>query len=149
MLHKGADPLFQFRSTSFWVQGVAESHIHKMACHSTQRSKVANCSWPAVTLVCLYRNEIHLTAIVHAAVTAVSDGGSSNRWTKMWVKANLQGPSATRPWLHGFAHSSNIGSRKNVGCGIPQILRNMNVSKEKELMPACLHAVGVKTLYPP
>jgi len=83
-------------------------------------------------LVCLYRNEIHLTAIVHAAVTAVSDGGSSNRWTKMWVKANLQGPWATRPWLHGFAHSSNIGCRKNVGCGIPEILRNMNVSKEKE-----------------
>jgi hypothetical protein len=95
------------------------------------------------------RNKIHLTVIAHAAATAVIDGGSSNRWTKTWVKANLQGPSATRPWLHGFAHSGNIGSRKSVWCGIPQNLRNMNVSKKKEWMPACLHAVGVKTLYPP
>ena len=88
-----------------------------------------NCSWPAMTLACLFRSEIHLTVIAHAAV-AVSDGGSSNRWTKMLVKASLQGLSATRPWLHDFAHSSNIGSKKNVWCGIPQILRNMNVLKE-------------------
>ena len=111
---------------------VWQSHTFTKWFATTLKSKVANCSWPAVTLVCLYRNGRHLTVMAHAAVTAVSDGGSSNRWTKMWVKGNLQGPSATRPWLHGFAHSGNIGSRKSVWCGIPQNLRNMNVSKKKE-----------------
>ena len=48
------------------------------------------------------------------AVTAVSDSGSSKRWTKMWVKVSLRGPSTIiSPWLHGLAHSANTWNKEN------------------------------------
>ena len=50
------------------------------------------------------------------AVAAVSDSGSSKRWTKMWVKVSLRGPSTIiSPWLHGLAHSANTWNEKKNG----------------------------------
>ena len=50
------------------------------------------------------------------AVAAVSDSGSSKRWTKMWVKVSLRGPSTIiSPWLHGLAHSANTWNEKKMG----------------------------------
>ena len=65
-------------------------------------------------LVSLYQNGKHRMGITHTAVTAVSDSGSSKRWTRMWVKVNLRGPSTIiSPWLHGLAHSANTWNKEN------------------------------------
>ena len=63
-------------------------------------TKTGNIAWASLTL------------------TAVSDSGSSKRWTKMWVKVSLRGPSTIiSPWLHGLAHSANTWNEEN---GIPK-----------------------------
>ena len=58
------------------------------------------------------------------AVAAVSDSGSSKRWTKMWVKASLRGPSTIiSPWLHGLAHSANTWNEKKTGFQRQNVLK--------------------------
>ena len=90
-------------------------HTQKeMGCHSMPKNQVSDCSWWVMTLVSLYQNGKHRMGITHTAVTAVSDSRSSKRWTRMWVKVNLRGPSTIiSPWLHGLAHSANTWNKEN------------------------------------